>query len=87
MTWDLDLNSSKTTDSEIEESLHLMAESLFSMCVTLGTLPIIRAPKETAAEMLAQVTTNLVFSLFQHFQHLMQPLPHLGTACCFRGDS
>ncbi|XP_075260815.1 sec1 family domain-containing protein 1-like [Convolutriloba macropyga] len=49
------LNSSKTTDSEIEESLHLMAESLFSMCVTLGTLPIIRAPKETAAEMLAQL--------------------------------
>ncbi|XP_063720544.1 sec1 family domain-containing protein 1-like [Symsagittifera roscoffensis] len=49
------LNSSKTKDAEIEQSLQLMAESLFSVCVTLGTVPIIRAQKETAAEMLAQI--------------------------------
>jgi len=47
------LNRGSVTDTEMEEMLDSVTESLFSLCVTLGTVPILRCPKGNAAEAVA----------------------------------
>jgi hypothetical protein len=47
------LNTASVTDTGMEEMLTQVVESLFSVCVTLGTIPIIRCPKGNAAEAIA----------------------------------
>ena len=47
------LNTPSVTDEGMEEMLAQIVDSLFSVCVTLGTVPIIRCPKGNAAEAVA----------------------------------
>ena len=47
------LNRGSVTDEEMDSMLNQMVDSLFSVCVTLGTIPIIRCPKGNAAEAVA----------------------------------
>jgi len=50
----LTLNNPKTQDSEVEGMVEKIANSLFSVVLTLGEIPIIRCPSGNAAEMVAQ---------------------------------
>merc|ERR1719232_1853001 len=47
------LNRADTTDTQMEDILNQMVDGLFAVCVTLGTVPIIRCPKGNAAEAVA----------------------------------
>lgn len=47
------MNSSQTSDEEIDTSVDRIVSGLFSVAVTMGTIPIIRCPKGGAAEMIA----------------------------------
>ena len=47
------LNRGRVQDTEMESMLNTITESLFSLCVTLGTVPIIRCPAGNAAEAVA----------------------------------
>jgi len=47
------LNKGSVSDSEMEEMLNNITDSLFALCVTLGTVPIIRCPAGNAAEAVA----------------------------------
>ena len=47
------LNRSELTDTEMEALLSQVVDGLFAVCVTLGTVPIIRCPKNNAAEAVA----------------------------------
>lgn len=47
------LNDPTATDAEVETAVADIVQGLFSVCVTLGQLPIIRCPKGGAAEMIA----------------------------------
>lgn len=48
------MNRANTQDVEMENILDSIVDSLFAVFVTLGNVPIIRAPKNTAAEMVAK---------------------------------
>ncbi|KAK4052065.1 Vesicle trafficking between the ER and Golgi [Microbotryomycetes sp. JL201] len=48
------LNDPRATESDIEETTDRIARGLFSVLVTTGQLPIIRAPRGNAAEMVAR---------------------------------
>jgi hypothetical protein len=48
------INRANTNDLEMESMMDSIVESLFSVCVTLGTVPILRCPKNSAAEMVAR---------------------------------
>jgi hypothetical protein len=48
------LNSPSATEVEIESESERIARGLFSVVVTMGTVPIIRAPRGNAAEMVAR---------------------------------
>ncbi|PHZ10055.1 Sec1-like protein [Rhizopus microsporus ATCC 52813] len=48
------LNSSSATEAQIEETIDKTVNALFSVIVTMGTIPIIRCPRGNAAEMVAQ---------------------------------
>ncbi|KAL1407574.1 Vesicle trafficking between the ER and Golgi [Vanrija albida] len=48
------LNDPKVTEVEIEEEVERIAKGLFSVIVTMGTVPIIRSPRGNAAEMVAR---------------------------------
>lgn len=48
------INRANTKDIEMESIMDSIVDSLFSVFVTLGNVPIIRAPKNTAAEMVAK---------------------------------
>ena len=48
------LNRSESTDSDMEAILSQVVDGLFAVCVTLGTVPIIRCPKGNAAEAIAK---------------------------------
>lgn len=48
------INRANTSDTEMEEMMDTIVDSLFSIFVTIGNVPIIRAPKGTAAEMVAK---------------------------------
>jgi len=45
------INRANTNDVEMENMMDSIVESLFSVCVTLGNVPIIRCPKNSASEM------------------------------------
>jgi len=47
------LNKASVTDVEMDAMLNQIVDSLFSVCVTLGTVPIIRCPRGNAAEAVA----------------------------------
>jgi hypothetical protein len=47
------MNSAQTTDEAIDENIDRIVSGLFSVSVTMGTIPIIRCPKGGAAEMIA----------------------------------
>ncbi|CDO75478.1 hypothetical protein BN946_scf184935.g14 [Trametes cinnabarina] len=48
------LNSPASTEQQIEEEIERVATGLFSVVVTMGHVPIIRAPRGNAAEMVAK---------------------------------
>ncbi|KAG1749761.1 Sec1-like protein [Suillus paluster] len=48
------LNSPSSTEQQIEEEIERISSGLFSAVVTMGHVPIIRAPKGNAAEMIAK---------------------------------
>lgn len=48
------INRANTQDSEMEALMDSMVDSLFAVFVTLGNVPIIRCPKNSAAEMVAR---------------------------------
>lgn len=48
------INRANTKDEEVERIMDSIVNSLFSVFVTLGNVPIIRCPKNTAAEMVAR---------------------------------
>lgn len=48
------INRANTQDFEMEGIMDSIVDSLFSVFVTLGNVPIIRCPKNTAAEMVAR---------------------------------
>lgn len=48
------LNDPKAGEVEIEEEAERIARGLFSVIVTMGSIPIIRAPRGNAAEMVAR---------------------------------
>lgn len=47
------MNSAATSDEEIDAKVDRIVSGLFSVAVTMGTIPIIRCPKGGAAEMIA----------------------------------
>lgn len=48
------INRGDVKDSEMEQIMDTVVDSLFSVFVTLGTVPIIRSPRGNAAEMVAE---------------------------------
>lgn len=50
----LALNRGEIKDTEMDSILDIIVDGLFSVFVTLGTVPIIRCPKGNAAEMVSQ---------------------------------
>lgn len=48
------INRANTQDSEMEALMDSLVDSLFAVFVTLGNVPIIRCPKNSAAEMVAR---------------------------------
>lgn len=50
----LAINRANTNDVEMESMMESIVDSLFSVCVTLGNVPILRCPKNSAAEMVAR---------------------------------
>ncbi|KAL1506571.1 hypothetical protein ABEB36_005906 [Hypothenemus hampei] len=48
------INKGDIKDTEMDEIMQTIVESLFSVFVTAGTVPIIRSPKGNAAEMVAK---------------------------------
>lgn len=48
------LTRGEVTDTEMETMLTAITDSLFALCVTLGTVPIIRCPAGNAAEAVAE---------------------------------
>lgn len=48
------INRANTNDLEMETMMDNIVESLFSVCVILGNVPIVRCPKNSAAEMVAR---------------------------------
>ncbi|KAI4748004.1 Sec1-like protein [Aureobasidium sp. EXF-12298] len=47
------MNSAQTSDEEIDAKVDRIVSGLFSVAVTMGSIPIIRCPKGGAAEMIA----------------------------------
>lgn len=55
------LNSAKTQDEELDHVVDKIVSGLFSVVVTMGVIPIIRASRGAAAEMIAQkLVTDLL---------------------------
>jgi hypothetical protein len=52
-------------DSEMDQIIGTIVDSLFSVCVTLGSVPIIRCPKGEAAEIVGEVR-YFNFKIFQN---------------------
>ncbi|KAF8540571.1 Sec1-like protein [Trichophaea hybrida] len=48
------LNSAQAADSALEHTIDKVVSGLFSVTVTMGSIPIIRCPKGNAAEIIAQ---------------------------------
>ncbi|XP_064599833.1 sec1 family domain-containing protein 1-like [Liolophura sinensis] len=48
------INRGDVKDTEIEATMDIIVDSLFSVFVTLGTVPLIQCPRGNAAEMVAQ---------------------------------
>ena len=60
------LYNETASDAQIEASMDAIVEALFSICVSLGRVPIIRCPKGLAAEMIA---TRLDMKIRAHLRN------------------
>jgi sec1 family domain-containing protein 1 len=59
------MNSAVVSDEELDSAVDRIVSGLFSVVVTMGSIPIIRCPKEGAAEMIAaKLDRKLRVSLF-----------------------
>jgi len=58
------MNSSKTTDEALDEAVDKIVSGLFSVCVTMASIPIIRCAKGGAAELIAPKVSQLNFRSF-----------------------
>jgi hypothetical protein len=47
------LNSAKPSDEELDSAIDRIVSGIFSVCATLGSIPIIRCPPGTAAQAIA----------------------------------
>lgn len=54
------LNSPASTEQHIEEEIERIAAGLFSVMVTFGQVPYIRAPRRNAAEMVARKLDQMI---------------------------
>jgi len=54
------LNTPTSTEQQIEEEIERIAAGLFSVMVTLGQVPYIRAPRRNAAEMVARKLDQMI---------------------------
>lgn len=52
-------------ENEMNTTIDTIVDGLFSVCVTLGTVPVIRSPRGNAAEIVAEVKhSNKTISFF-----------------------
>ncbi|KAK5578989.1 hypothetical protein RB653_008665 [Dictyostelium firmibasis] len=61
----LSFNDSTIKDVQAQENIDTVVDSLFSVLVTLGIVPIIRAPKNSAAEMIALALEKRISTTLQ----------------------
>ncbi|KAF5275550.1 hypothetical protein FQR65_LT04153 [Abscondita terminalis] len=74
------LNKVDMKDTEIEELVQSIVDSLFSVFVTMGTVPIIRSPKGNVAEMVAKkLDKKLKDNLFDARNNLFHTDMHTGS--------
>ncbi|XP_049825350.1 protein sly1 homolog [Aethina tumida] len=67
------INKGDTKDTEMNSIINNIVDSLFSVFVTMGTVPIIRSPKGNAAEMVAKgLDKKLRENLFDARNNLFQ---------------
>ncbi|KAF9245898.1 Sec1-like protein [Melanogaster broomeanus] len=76
------LNSPSSTEQQIEDEIERIANGLFSAVVTTGHVPIIRAPKGNAAEMVAKKLEVKIRDVL-----LSASRTHGSTASLFSQDS
>jgi hypothetical protein len=58
------LNSAKPSDEELDSSIDRIVSGLFSVSVTMGSIPIIRCPPGTAAQAIAAKLDRKVSLLY-----------------------
>lgn len=75
------MNSAATTDEEIDSKVDRIVSGLFSVSVTMGTIPIIRCPKGGAAEMIAAKLDRKLRD------HILNAKDNLFSAANARGGS
>lgn len=74
------INKADLKDSEIDDVMDTIVDSLFSVFVTTGTVPIIRSPKGNAAEMVAKkLDKKLRENLFDARNNLFHTDTHTGS--------
>lgn len=56
----LAISDPTVTPQQMEILIDTIVDGLFSVCATLGVVPIIRCPKDNAAEQVAVVTHFLI---------------------------
>lgn len=61
----LSFNDTRIKDTQAQENIDMVVDSLFSVLVTLGVVPIIRAPKNSAAEMIALALEKRISTTLQ----------------------
>ena len=74
------INKADLKDTEIDDVMDTIVDSLFSVFVTTGTVPIIRSPKGNAAEMVAKkLDKKLRENLFDARNNLFHTDTHTGS--------
>ncbi|KAK4886254.1 hypothetical protein RN001_002525 [Aquatica leii] len=74
------LNKIDMKDTEVEDLVNSIVDSLFSVFVTMGTVPIIRSPKGNVAEMVAKkLDKKLKDNLFDARNNLFHTDMHTGS--------
>ncbi|KAF5285352.1 hypothetical protein FQA39_LY04451 [Lamprigera yunnana] len=74
------INKTDVQDTEIDEIINTIVDSLFSVFVTMGTVPIIRSPKGSSAEMIAKrLDKKLRENLFDARNNLFHTDTHTGS--------
>ncbi|KAF2894636.1 hypothetical protein ILUMI_11534 [Ignelater luminosus] len=74
------INKGDIKDTEMDNIMDSIVDSLFSVFVTMGTVPIIRSPKGNAAEMVAKkLDKKLRENLFDARNNLFHTDTHMGS--------